>query len=176
MPVAFISDMQKTAVATVPARPGRQPRVLLVDSDVLLLWSIVETLPAADYAVMSVNDAEQAAMAVAETDYDVIVMADTLPDFGGLTLLSALRRLAPSARVLILASDVNCEFVEAAVTLGATAVLEKPVALPLLAAAIARAADPATGNQPPPEVRRSDARSRYTHSTYGAFHDSRRRR
>jgi DNA-binding NtrC family response regulator len=167
--------MISSAETRVAERADRRTGVLLVESDTLLQWSIVETLAPADFRVTAVADARHAVMAVAETDYDVILVPDVLPDFDGLTLVKALRQLAPAARVIMLAGDANAELVDAALTEGVVNVLEKPVPLSDLAAAVTRAADGMLPGELSPDSVRRAARARYTHSRYGLLNNSGRR-
>ena len=103
-------------------------RVLVVDDEPLIRWSVAQTLAAAGHEVAEAGDAAGALRAVTTgPPPDVVLLDLRLPDSSDLTLLATLRRLAPSAAVVMATALGTTEVAETARTLGAYRVIDKPV-------------------------------------------------
>jgi DNA-binding NtrC family response regulator len=112
-----------------------RPKVLVVDDERLLRWSIVETLNEQGYDARSVGDA---ASAIQELDpnwegADVVLLDVYLPDSDNLGVLAAIRRLAPETPIIVMTAYGSPALVERARRLGAFTVLDKPFELGNLA-------------------------------------------
>ena len=103
-------------------------RILVVDDEALIRWSLVETLSDAGNEVVAVPDAENAVQVVrdAAVPFDVVLLDFRLPDSSDLTLLSRLRRLTPATRIILMTAYGTPEIVQGALDLGAFCVLNKP--------------------------------------------------
>jgi two-component system, NtrC family, response regulator AtoC len=103
-------------------------RVLVVDDEALIRWSVAETLADAGHEVVESGDARSALGAVrdAARPFDVIVLDLRLPDSEDLSLLSTLRNVAPGTQVILMTAYGSPEIVCAALDLGAYRVLNKP--------------------------------------------------
>ena len=103
-------------------------RILVVDDEALIRWSLVETLSDAGNEVVAVPDAENAVQVVrdAAVPFDVVLLDFRLPDSSDLTLLSRLRRLTPATRIILMTAYGTPEIVQGALDLGAFRVLNKP--------------------------------------------------
>ena len=103
-------------------------RILVVDDEALIRWSLVETLSDAGNEVVAVPDAENAVQIVrdAAVPFDVVLLDFRLPDSSDLTLLSRLRRLTPTTRIILMTAYGTPEIVQGALDLGAFCVLNKP--------------------------------------------------
>ena len=103
-------------------------RILVVDDEALIRWSLVETLSDAGNEVVAVQDAENAVRVVrdAAVPFDVVLLDFRLPDSSDLTLLSRLRRLTPATRIILMTAYGTPEIVQGALDLGAFRVLNKP--------------------------------------------------
>jgi len=116
-------------------------RILIVDDEPLVRWSIAETLGAAGYDVLQAGDADSALHALIENEPppDVILLDLRLPDCGDLHLLGAIKLILPGPPVVLMTAFGTPELAAEARGLGAYAVLEKPFDLtslePLLEAA-----------------------------------------
>jgi two-component system, NtrC family, response regulator AtoC len=102
-------------------------RVLVVEDELLIRWSIAETLTQAGHEVVQ---AESAASAVRElsagTDPDVVLLDLRLPDSSDLSLLSNVRRLSPRSAVVLMTAFGTPEVTAEAMHLGAAEVMNKP--------------------------------------------------
>lgn len=101
--------------------------VLVVDDELLIRWSVAETLSAAGHSVAQASDG-RAAIAVlkAMPDIDVVLLDYRLPDSDDLVLLGNIRRVVPDAAVVMMAAHGTTEMVEGALALGAQRVITKP--------------------------------------------------
>ena len=102
-------------------------RVLVVDDEFLIRWSIAETLGAAGHEVTEAQDAVSAIAALETTpDPDVVLLDFRLPDSNDLGLLAKIRDLAPASAVVMMTAFGTPEVTAGALQLGACQVLSKP--------------------------------------------------
>ena len=101
-------------------------RVLVVDDELLIRWSVSETLTEAGHEVTEAADAASAVVAVLNTRPDVVLLDYRLPDSDDLGLLTKIRRLAPAAAVIMMTAFGTPEMTSAAIELGAREVVNKP--------------------------------------------------
>ena len=104
--------------------------VLVVDDELLIRWSVSETLSEIGFDVEQASDAAAALRAVSTTalPFDVVVLDLRLPDMNDLSLLGTLRQLLPNAVLILMTAFGTPEIVKDAQALGAT-VLNKPFEL-----------------------------------------------
>lgn len=102
-------------------------RVLVVDDELLIRWSVSEVLSAAGHQVAQAESAAAALCAVSNgRPPDVVVLDYRLPDSADLGLLRAIRERAPGAAVIFMTAFGTHDVVEGALHLGAYRVLSKP--------------------------------------------------
>ena len=103
-------------------------RILIVDDETLIRWSLFETLSGCGHVVVEAGDAAGAVQAVtaAAVPFDVMLLDFRLPDSNDLALLSRLRRLAPATRIILMTAYSTPEILQAALDLGAYRVIGKP--------------------------------------------------
>ena len=106
-------------------------RVLVVDDELLIRWSIAETLAAAGHDVLEAGDGASAIQALktavdGRDDVDAVVLDYRLPDSNDLTLLATIRRLSPGSAVILMTAFGTPEIAEGALALGAFRVVHKP--------------------------------------------------
>jgi DNA-binding NtrC family response regulator len=117
-------------------------RVLVVDDEPLVRWSIAETLRGRDYEVLEAGDADSALRILldGQVEPDAVLLDLRLPDCQDLRLLETLRLILPDAPVILMSAFGTPETTQQARELGAYAVLDKPFDLdtldPLLAEAV----------------------------------------
>jgi DNA-binding NtrC family response regulator len=105
----------------------REPlRVLVVEDELLIRWSIVETLTKAGCSVTEAGAAAGALQAAAAEDFDAIVLDYRLPDSNDLTLLQALRSQLPESRVVMMSAYGTLDIIQQAQALGVQRFLDKP--------------------------------------------------
>jgi DNA-binding NtrC family response regulator len=105
-----------------------QSRILVVDDELLIRWSLGEALTAAGYAVVDGRDAAEARQAIRDQDHkpDVVVLDYRLPDSNDLGLLTTIRNEAPTVPVILMTAYGTAEVVKGALDLGAYRVVSKP--------------------------------------------------
>ena len=105
-----------------------QSRILVVDDELLIRWSLGEALTAAGYAVVEGRDAAEARQAIRDQDHkpDLVVLDYRLPDSNDLGLLTTIRNEAPTVPVILMTAYGTAEVVKGALDLGAYRVVSKP--------------------------------------------------
>jgi two-component system, NtrC family, response regulator AtoC len=125
-------------------------RVLVVDDELLIRWSIAETLKENGHTVL---EAENGAAALRELQrssppVDVVLLDYRLPDVQNLALLAQIRQLAPLTPVILMTAFGTPEIIEGARHLGACDVMHKPFDMSELEAVVARAARQLQSQEP----------------------------
>jgi DNA-binding NtrC family response regulator len=117
-------------------------RVLVVDDEPLIRWSVSETLSDCGHQVVESGDGQGARGAVRDASraFDVIVLDLRLPDTKDLSLLSSLRKLAPRTPIILMTAYGSPEIAGAALDLGAFRVINKPFEVQELASLVEDAA------------------------------------
>ena len=102
--------------------------VLVVEDELLIRWSIVETLTTGGATVLEASDAATAVtvLAAADQPVDAVILDFRLPDSNDLTLLATIRRLSPESAVVMMTAFGTPEVVRQARALGAHRVIDKP--------------------------------------------------
>jgi DNA-binding NtrC family response regulator len=107
-------------------------RVLVVDDEFLIRWSLVETLVADGHSVVEAQNAAAARLAIAaaaRNPFDVILLDYRLPDSQDLGLLADLRRSTPTSAIVFVTAGgyATADVVDTALALGACRALTKPI-------------------------------------------------
>ena len=102
--------------------------VLVVDDEPLIRWSLNKGLSRRGHNVVEAQDAADALAAIARATarFDVAILDYKLPDRQDLSLLSDVRRLVPTAMVVMMTAYGDDEMRSGAKALGAWAVIDKP--------------------------------------------------
>jgi DNA-binding NtrC family response regulator len=116
-------------------------RVLVVDDELLIRWSISEVLAERGFIVSDASDGTAALQILSDGSArpDVVLLDYRLPDSNDLTLLSKVIALVPRGRVILMTAYGAPDMMQAAIERGAFSVLHKPFEMQALAALVARA-------------------------------------
>jgi DNA-binding NtrC family response regulator len=116
-------------------------KVLVVDDEPLIRWSLAETLTDQGYQVVESGDARGARGAVrdASREFDVVLLDFRLPDSEDLGLLASLRQTSPASQIILMTAFGSPEVVRGALDLGAYKVVNKPFEMHDLADLVAEA-------------------------------------
>ncbi len=116
-------------------------RVLVVDDEALIRWSLAETLGAEGYQVTEAADGASAIRAFASNPgaSDVVLLDLRLPDSDDLRVLSTLRRLSPLTPVILMTAYGSPEVLDEARRLGAFTIIQKPFEMDDIGSVVARA-------------------------------------
>lgn len=103
-------------------------RVLVVDDEALIRWSISEALSQGGHRVVEAGSAEGAleALARAREPIDVVLLDYRLPDSTDLRLLTTIRQTLPNTAIVLMTAYGTPELASDALALGAYRVLSKP--------------------------------------------------
>jgi DNA-binding NtrC family response regulator len=102
-------------------------RVLVVDDEMLIRWSLSETLQHDGHVVSEAGSAAQAMEQIACISPDVVLLDYRLPDSNDLSLLATIRRLSPGSAVVMMTAYGGQSMESAALEMGAFRVLGKPL-------------------------------------------------
>jgi DNA-binding NtrC family response regulator len=115
-------------------------RVLVVDDEPLIRWSLAETLAERGCIVTEAADAAETRLAITKTPApDVVLLDFRLPDSNDLGLLLAIRHDAPHTQVILMTAHGTPEMTGDALAIGAYRVVSKPFSVQELAALVSEA-------------------------------------
>ena len=116
-------------------------RVLIVDDEPLIRWSLSETLTDRGYGVMEAGDGRGAVEALKDTPrpIDVIMLDYRLPDSNSLQLLATIRAMSPRSSVVLMTAYGTPQLAAEALRLGAFCVVSKPLEMQEVADLVSRA-------------------------------------
>jgi DNA-binding NtrC family response regulator len=120
-------------MTTTPAR------ILVVDDEKLIRWSVGERLQRGGYEVLSAESGEEALAAVASSAPDVMLLDVRLPGIDGLATLERALALHPELSVLMMSAHSTVDVAVEAMKRGAIDFLVKPFPFESLDAAVRRA-------------------------------------
>lgn len=153
----------------------RQRRVLIVDPEVLVRWSLCQRLAIAGYRVLQASGA-RAALRLAE-EADLVLAERHLPDGDGQDLVVRLRQQRPSRPVIVMTAYASPDLEELVRRGTVDAVLEKPFGLDDVVLLVRASLDPRRaspvrllpqeGFPHGPEAGRSSEGGRRTRATSG---------
>lgn len=102
-------------------------RVLIVDDEPLICWSLAEMLGECGVVVTQAGSGAATVCALANApEPDVVLLDYYLPDSHDLTLLVTVKRLAPRSQVILMSAYCTPEMARQALAQGACRVVAKP--------------------------------------------------
>ncbi len=121
-------------------------RVLVVDDESLIRWSLAEVLADSGYFVDEAGDGASAVSLLSDGQpFDVVLLDYRLPDSNDLHLLETIRSLSPRSTVIMMTAFGTPEMVDGALKLGAYRVVPKPFDVHDMARLVAEAPRPVRG-------------------------------
>jgi DNA-binding NtrC family response regulator len=127
-------------ISPVTLKKSAVLRVLVVDDEPLIRWSLAETLNEMGHLVVEAGDGASAIRALSEGEpFDAVVLDYRLPDSNDLGLLTTIRRVAPQAAVIMMTAFGTAEVTSGAIKLGAYRVVPKPFEMHDMAALVIQA-------------------------------------
>lgn len=142
-------------------------KVLIVDDEKLVRWSLRQKCEEWGYHVLEADNGS-AALRVAHNESPDLVLLDVrLPDASGIDLLEQLKKSGDARAVIMITADPQLEDVKTALKLGAYDFVGKPLDFDELSVAVKRAGDhpaslrsgvTARGDAPPHRLPRRDWR------------------
>jgi two-component system, NtrC family, response regulator AtoC len=123
--------------------PQKTPtvRVLVVDDEPLIRWSVTQTLMDTGCPVIEAADGRGTIQALkdATTPIDVVLLDYRLPDSNNLQLLAKIRAMSPRSRVVLMTAYGTPEVAAEALRLGAVCFVNKPLEMQEVANLVSRA-------------------------------------
>ena len=112
--------------------------VLIVDDDAGLRRALADRLRFWEHAAAEAADGRQALAALAEREFDLVLLDLSMPGMGGMEVLRELQQTGCRADVVVLTAHGSVEAAVEAIKLGAADFLAKPADFELLRAVIER--------------------------------------
>ncbi len=109
-------------------QPATGRKILVVDDELLIRWSLCETLSDRGYTVLEAEDGKGAVRTLADASElpDVVLLDFRLPDSKDLNLLERIISMVPEGRVILMTAYGTPELANEALERGAFKVLHKP--------------------------------------------------
>jgi two-component system response regulator AtoC len=118
--------MLNAEISAVMMKNSPLLRVLVVDDEPLIRWSLAETLTEMGHVAVEAGDGASALRALDAQPFDAVVLDYRLPDSNDLNLLATIRRRAPQAALIMMTAFGTTEVTNGAIELGAYRVVAKP--------------------------------------------------
>ncbi|MBI1735722.1 MAG: sigma-54-dependent Fis family transcriptional regulator [Candidatus Rokubacteria bacterium] len=115
------------------------PRVLVVDDERLIRWSLEQTLEKSGYEVATAEHGAAALASVREEPPDLVLLDLKLPDVDGIQVLRQIKAQQPTAQVVIMTAYADVGTAVEAMRLGAYDYLPKPIDFDALAVTLRNA-------------------------------------
>lgn len=104
-------------------------KILLVDDDESIQFSLSRFLNAQSYLVRAVGSLAEAKKSIAQSDFDAVLLDMKLPDGSGLEFVQELREFQPSTAIILITAFGDIALAVQAMQSGADNFLTKPVRL-----------------------------------------------
>lgn len=117
------------------------PRVLLVDDEPNMRWTMAEFLKRGGYEPLTASDFDSATELLRDAEVDAAVVDIVLPGKSGVELLKELRGREPYIPVVMITGEPNSALVPEIVRAGAYDYIAKPILKDALIKAVARAVE-----------------------------------
>jgi DNA-binding NtrC family response regulator len=101
-------------------------KILIVDDELLIRWSLTEALSQEGHEVMAVENATKAIDATQRYFFDYIITDLVMPEIDGWTVLEFARQNQPTSRVILITAYGAEDTKKIAQERGAWAYIEKP--------------------------------------------------
>ncbi len=101
-------------------------RILLVDDEETLRWTLHEALVEEGYDVENTNDSIEALELVKKAHYDLVISDLKMPIMGGLQLIAEIKKIHPDMKTIVITAYGSVETVIEAMRLGVADFITKP--------------------------------------------------
>src|SRR4030095_4721144 len=125
---SWASAGPKSGNFSVMPKKSAPATVLVVDDEALIRWTLAPALGERGYEVTEAADGRGAIAAFegAADPFDVVLLDYRLPDSADLRLLSTLKRLAPTTRIIMVTAHSHTELTQGATSMGRVRAIGSP--------------------------------------------------
>lgn len=106
-----------------------QYRVLIVDDEALIRWSLTQVLQKASYQVSSASTAEEATLKLNSDAFDVVITDMKMPGEDGFMLAARAKKINPQCRVVMMTAFGDDGTRKRANKIGIEEFIDKPINL-----------------------------------------------
>lgn len=114
-------------------------RLLIVDDEKLIRWSLDEEFKAQGYEVASAETGTEALSMIEAREYDIVLLDIRLPDTSGIEVLRKVKRAGPSPAVIMITANADIETAVEAMREGAYDYVAKPYSMDEMKTRVERA-------------------------------------
>src|ERR1700756_2031418 len=118
-----------------------QKRILIVDDDKLVRWTITQKCTEFGYLFLEASSGEEALRLLQTDPVDAILLDVHLPDLSGIEILDKLKQAGETRSVIMMTADPQLDDVKAALRLGAYDFVSKPINFDELSVTLQNALD-----------------------------------
>ncbi len=104
----------------------KNARILLVDDESLILWTLEEILTKQGYEVCPAGSGEEALKCISEKYMDLLIVDMEMPGMNGLEVISKIKQSYPPKKVIILTALDSEDLIEKAKRAGVSDFIFKP--------------------------------------------------
>ena len=101
-------------------------KILIVDDDRLICWSLRETLSHEGYEVLTVETGEDAVKEAEKFSFDLLITDLKLPGMDGWGVVSRVKEMNPEIKVVVISAFGNDDAPQKAKSFGASHFFNKP--------------------------------------------------
>ena len=142
--MSVLAVIERREMSPQVAKKSPSLRVLIVDDESLIRWSLAEVLLDSGHVVDEAADGASAVSLLSEgKSFDVVLLDYRLPDSNDLHLLETIRGLSPRSAIIMMTAFGTPEMMDGAVKLGAYRVVPKPFDVHDMARLVAEVPRPA---------------------------------
>ena len=128
-----------------PQQPAEKHKVLIVDDDRLLSWTLQRALESSAFEVVVCLSGEQATEEMQRMSFDLVITDFKMEGMNGLEVLEHARKLCPSAKPILMTAFGSSSVAQTA-QLGGACYVEKPFVVEEFVKDIERMLDNPTTN------------------------------
>jgi PAS domain S-box-containing protein len=141
-----IPQCAATWLGDEPAPPFAPVHVLVIDDETMMCAALSAMLKADGYQVVTAQSGKEAVERLRSRQFEVAITDLVMPEMDGIQTIVALKKLDPDMEVIVLTGHGGVESAIAAIKHGACDYLLKPITMPQLCAAVARALEKRRSN------------------------------
>ena len=134
-----IPESVATGPGNEPAAPFALARILVIDDETVVCRALSAILKADGYEVVTAQSGKDALERLRGQHFELAIADLVMPEMDGIQTMAALRGLDPDIEFVVLTGHAGVESAVAALKLGASDYLLKPINIPQLRAAVTRA-------------------------------------